>query len=73
MNSLQMWVIYDHPSDLPEYFVARKWLVKSGILQATDKVLMDKNLEQLRAKLPIRLYCLPRRVNDDPVIIETWV
>ena len=70
---LAIWTIYDHPLDLPDYFVARKWLCSPHGPEATDEVLMDTDLNRLRAKLPPMLYCMPRKEKDDPVIIETWI
>lgn len=75
MFLLGIWTIYDHPTDFPDYFIARKWIIGGKIdePQATDEILMDKDLDQLRAKLPVGLYCMPRNAMDDSVIIETWV
>ena len=75
MGTLPMWAVYDHPTDYPDYYVARKWLCGNGNAepQGTDEVLMDKDLDRLRAKLPPGMYCLPRDAKDDPVIVETWV
>lgn len=72
MGTLPMWTVYDHPADYPDHFIARKWICGKET-DATDEVLMDKDLDQLRAKLPPGMYCLPRNAKDDPVIVETWV
>ena len=73
MVVLALWTIYDHPSDYPDHYVARKWLVEREGEKATDQYLMHTSLEGLRAQLPVGLYCLPRQELDDPVIVETWV
>lgn len=73
MNALVMWVIYDHPSDFPEHFVARRWVGESP---TTDHVLAD-SLEDVRTKVATRFAfvpsMLPRFENDDPKIVEVWL
>jgi hypothetical protein len=71
--TLPIWTIYDHPSDYPDYFVARKWLAGKEGERATSELLFDADLDTLRRRLPIGLYCMPRNEKDDPVIIECWV
>ncbi len=72
--SLDMWTVYDHPTDYPDHYVARKWLIKSTVAEPepTDEILLETDLAALRMKLPPWLYCLPRQDQDDPCIIETW-
>lgn len=68
------WTIYDHPSDYPHAYVARKWLVVAGNPepQPAPGVLTHPDLGVLRALLPPGLTMLPRQPGDDPVILETW-
>jgi len=71
---MEMWTVYDHPLDYPEFFVARKWIVTrtdDGPV-ATDEVLSNHDLHVLRSFLPDGLFCMPRTEGDDPKIIETW-
>ncbi|KPH68610.1 hypothetical protein [Novosphingobium sp. ST904] len=77
MNSqpLDMWVIYDRPSDFPQGFIARRWEVLREE-RATDDVLTSDNLEQLRFTIQREKFCsvvLPRFENDDPKIVEVWM
>lgn len=65
---LEMWTIYDSPSDLPGRFVARRWLLD----RPTETILQDLTLEGLREKLPAGLIKFPRNDRDDPKIVETW-
>ena len=71
---LPMWVIYDRPADYPTSYVARKWLIHAGRHAPTDEMLLDADLEALRAKMTgwglTRLRPDPR---DDPVIVESWI
>lgn len=73
---LQMWTVYDHPTDYPHDFVARRWDVGGGgggEPVKTDIVMTAKFLDDLRDMLPPGLYCLPRLDDDDPKIVETWL
>lgn len=65
---LEIWTIYDSPSDLPGRFVARKWLLD----RPTETILQDLTLVGLRAQLPAGLTKFPRNDRDDPNIVETW-
>lgn len=68
-ETFELWTVYDSPIDLPERFVARKWLLD----QPTNELLQDKTLDGLRQKLPRGLVRLERSQHDDPKIVETWV
>lgn len=73
-DGLPMWVIYDHPKDMPHVFVARRWLVNARGQRATDLVLIDDDIERLRDQMEMRgLIKLDRHPDDDPVVLETWV
>jgi len=67
--SLAIWTIYDHPTDYPDVFVARKF----NYDQPTDEILTDTTLDGLRHKLPNNLTCLKRDPLDDPKIVECWL
>ena len=69
-NQLKCWVVYDHPADLPDYFIAR--LFVEG--KPTGSFVQGKALELIRmAMLQMGLSCIPRDPSDDPVILETWL
>jgi hypothetical protein len=72
-----MWVIYDHPSDHPDVFIAREWFIKAGRVEPSPvTTYRDEYLENVRtfvrtvAPDAIRL---ERADDDDPVIVESWV
>jgi hypothetical protein len=75
--SLPLWVVYDHPSDFPDCYVARRWVVGGGGVVPTDAVLTAPDLDQLRDSIqahdPNANVPLPRQVGDDPKIVEIWV
>lgn len=67
---LPIWVVYDHPTDLPDHFVARLWVGE----EPTPNLVMAKDLELVReALLDMGLTRLDRRPEDDPKILETWL
>lgn len=72
-DDLQIWTVYDHPTDHPHAFIARLWIVRQGREYATNQLIEADTLDALRAKLPPGLYRMPRDVGDDPVIVETWI
>lgn len=65
-----IWVIYDHPRDFPNDFVARRWVGE----EATREIICAKTVNALRDMLEGRgLVRLERHHSDDPVIMETWL
>lgn len=68
--SLPIWVIYDHPIDFPDWFVARKFLND----QPSSVCMASHDLGMLRLELEtMGHFCIPRFDGDDPCIIETWI
>jgi len=68
-----MWVVYDHPRDDPEHFVARRWVIGPGFGQATNESVSAETLIEIRRLLPPGLACLSRCEKDDPCIVEVWM
>jgi hypothetical protein len=73
MAKLVMWVIYDHPRDRPDKFVARKWEIDGGDIRATATIIEADTLHEVRAKLRGGLVRLARQPNDDPKIVEVGI
>lgn len=70
---LPMWVIYDHPTDHPEGYVARAWY---SLPAATPMRLAVSHpeLEPLRQMMREAAFTrLERQPGDDPVIVELWL
>jgi len=70
---MQQWVIYRHPRDYPDKYVARLWGVWQGEIVATDEMALAETLQQIRRMIPPGLYCLGRFEDDDPCILEVWI
>lgn len=66
---IKIWVIYDHPADFPEEYVARKFILD----KPTKDMIVMPSLDEVRKMLPPHLTRLDRHPSDDPKIIETWI
>ncbi|AWN05581.1 hypothetical protein SEA_JEFE_89 [Microbacterium phage Jefe] len=67
------YTIYDHPSDYPEKFVLRAWLVENGVVSAYEPVGLADSLEDARALVPNGRRKIGRLRDDDPAIVESWI
>jgi hypothetical protein len=73
-TDLPMWVVYDHPSDFPDRYVARQHIIGIAGQQPTDRTMVSLSLDSIRAALAnLGLVCVVRSEEDDPVIVETWL
>ncbi len=66
---LEMFVIYEHPTDHAEDFVVRKWIGN----EPREIVGKAFTLQGARRLVPAGAHCVPRFAGDDPVIAETWL
>lgn len=76
MSHLNLWVIYDGPSDCPDQFVARLWVSDMNFPNGrpTDLVITSPDVETIRELLfSAGLVKLDRHSLDDPCILETWI
>ena len=70
---LPLWTVYNHPTDHPNYFVARMFMTLPEA-EATPVCLLSDALEPIQAQLAaLGLTKLMRHPNDDPKIMETWL
>lgn len=69
-SGLSLWVIYDHPRDHPDWFVARRWEND----RPTDEIVLACRLEQLRKTFArMGKVRIARDMHDDPAIVESWL
>lgn len=68
-GGLEIWVVYDNPTDYPGKFVARRTL--SSV--PTEEVLLADSLDELRERAPRGLVVLPRHSGDPAHVVETWL
>jgi hypothetical protein len=73
MAVLNLWTVYDHPLDYPEWFVARRFELVGEKTRPTLDIMLSATLEGVREKIPRGLYCMPRFENDEPQIVEVWL
>lgn len=73
-DALSIWTVYDHPTDHPHEFIARRFEVDGKGTRATAETLASTSLDLLRDELSARgLTCLTRSPDDDPKIVEVWL
>jgi hypothetical protein len=73
---LSMWVVYDHPKDFPDHYVARQWLVRAASVSPTTSVVQSDDLETIREMMLTQMgkHCIGRCYDgDDPKIVEVWI
>lgn len=72
-DPLGMWVIYDHPPDFPNKYVARCFYVGPRVILPSDAFVSSETLPGVRALLPDGLSNVGRHEReDDPKVLETW-
>jgi hypothetical protein len=74
-TDLIMWTIYNRPLDMPDCYVARKWIIRRNSEQPipTSALRAAGTLEEVRNMLPRGLHRLDRFIEDDPKIVEVWL
>jgi hypothetical protein len=73
-ESLSIWTVFDHPTDYPSDFVARRSVVDKSGINVTNELLRYQDVDALRDKLAARgLTRLSRGPDDAPNIMETWL
>jgi hypothetical protein len=71
---LRMWVVYDHPTDMPDHYVARLFEVSSKGVIPTESVVVSTDLGRVRmTMLEMHLTCVLRQDGDERHIVETWL
>lgn len=69
-EGLPSWTIYDHPTDFPDCYVARRFIWD----KPTAEIITSPTLEALQQHFILQgLVCMQRHPNDDPKIVETWM
>lgn len=68
--TIQMWAVYENPSDFPDKFVVRRW---AGKHPDSEPLAVANTLEEARAAVPKGLQNIGRMRDDDPVLVEVWL
>ena len=72
-RKLEMFVIFDHPKDWPDKFVARQFLIQEDTATPTGTFWLGDSLDEVRSHLPPHCARLERDPNDEPQIVESWI
>ena len=74
---LEVYTIYDHPTDYPQDIVVKKWMVFKNIpepVQDEKFRALFQELDNARDFLKaMNLTCIPRSAEDDFKIVESWI
>jgi hypothetical protein len=71
---VNIWTLYDSPTDAPGLFVLRRFELRDGDAHPTDEAYASRSIETLRAHMRWEgRYCIPRHPNDEPAIVECWL
>lgn len=74
IKPLEMWTVYDHPTDFPDCFVARLWLIDADGPKPSTFALKSESIDELRSALVDQgLTVLDRMPGDDAKILEVWL
>lgn len=72
-DRLPMFTITDHPTDYPDFFVARLALTLPAV-EITAFAIMDADLDRLRETMEaLGLVKLDRMPGDSPAVVECWL
>lgn len=72
-DGLEIWTIYERPTDDPYMFIARKHIVADGGSFPTNSIIRCERIEPIRAALAsMGLVCMMRDASDEPQIVESW-
>ena len=69
MADLELWVIYEHPKEYPDKYVARKWILD----KPSSEVVFGNTIEEARLAIPKGLTRFLPDKEDDKVIVEIWL
>ncbi len=75
MSQVEIWTVFEKPTDFPQDYVARRFVIQGGEPPwGTEEKIVSKSLDLIRASMQARgLILLPRDENDQPRILESWI
>lgn len=73
-RSFAIWVVYDHPDDDPNFYLARQWVVSAGNFTPTTNTVRARHIEDIREKMMhMDLFRIDRDPSDEPSVLEQWL
>ena len=73
MAHLSMWTIYYDTKDYPELYVTREFKITAEGPIASEACALSSDLEHARKQVPEGCVRIERSLDDDPVIVESWI
>jgi hypothetical protein len=67
------YTVFYNPIDFPGLFVVRCFEASAEGIKAHGLAYSGKTLEEVRAKIPAGLWCVPRSAQDHPSVVESWI
>lgn len=73
--SLSIFAIYDHPTDYPDHFVVREYLISNDNVTPLENIYMKAlTLKQIQEEFDKTIYVFCNRsANDDEKIIGIYI
>lgn len=74
-DKLYIYTLFDHPADYPNEYVIRRFLIEAGKSTPEKELFFrSENLKACRVKMiEMGLYRMQADIQDDPVILETYI
>ena len=69
MNNFETWIVYDHPFDYPDSYVAKQFINQIE----TERFILSSKLEGVVETLLERGFTCQKTVKDDNEIIQVWI
>ena len=69
MADLELWVVYKHPKEYPNKFVARKWILD----KPSSETVFGNTINEARLAIPKGLTRFLPDTQDDKCIVEIWL
>lgn len=70
---MEIWVVYENPSDYPGKYVLRRQTAEKGSISKDSECVVKDSYEELIEHIPQGKTRINRDLQDDPVIMETWI
>ena len=73
VDKMPLITVCFNPTDYPNKYTARLFLIGNGNTYATSALMVEDTLEDIRKGIPPFFTRVDRDSKDDPVIVEVWI
>lgn len=70
---MRILTAYEHPSDFPDKYVARYFIITKGTVTATDELFTADTFEELVSLVPPNFDFIPALDGDLPSVLGVWI